>query len=75
MAEETLEEARQRYSAGLGNDSFIQILAALSSLQRIELSLLQAQQQALSYRIQLCRALGGSWSKELKVPSKGTTHE
>jgi NodT family efflux transporter outer membrane factor (OMF) lipoprotein len=67
IAEETLEEARQRYSAGMGNDSFVQILLSLSSSQQIEQSLLQAQKQALSYRIQFCRALGGSWTQELKI--------
>jgi multidrug efflux system outer membrane protein len=71
IAQETLEEARQRYSAGMGNESFIQILAALSSLQQIEQSLLRAQKQALSHRIQFCRALGGSWTQDLGPQTKG----
>jgi NodT family efflux transporter outer membrane factor (OMF) lipoprotein len=75
IAQATLEEARQRYSAGLGNDSFVQILLSLSSSQQIEQSLLLAQKQALSHRIQFCRALGGSWTKDLEDSSKGSKNE
>lgn len=75
IAQETLDEARQRYSAGMGNDSFVQILLSLSSSQQIELSLLRAQKQALSHRIQFCRALGGSWTQELEDSSEGAKNE
>lgn len=70
IAQVTLEEARRRYSDGIGDQSFIQILSALSSQQQIEQSLLTAKQQALSYRVQLCRALGGSWMSELEARPK-----
>jgi NodT family efflux transporter outer membrane factor (OMF) lipoprotein len=75
IAQETLEEARQRYSAGIGNESFVQILAALSSSQQIEQSLLRAQKQALSHRIQFCRALGGSWTQELEADKAQASSE
>jgi len=75
ISQQTLEEARQRYGAGLGNDSFVQILLSLTSSQRIEQSLLLAQKQALSHRIQFCRALGGSWTQELEDSSKGSKNE
>ncbi len=75
IAQATLEEARERYSAGLGNDSFLQILLSLGSSQRLELSLLRAQQQALSHRIQFCRALGGSWTQDLEDSSQGAKNE
>ena len=75
IAQATLEEAQSRYSAGLGNDSFVQILLSLSSAQQIEQSLLMAQKQALSHRIQFCRALGGSWTQELKAGSRGAKNE
>lgn len=65
IANETLEEARRRYADGIGEQSFLQILSALSSQQQIEQSLLSAKQQALSYRVQLCRALGGTWVRDL----------
>lgn len=75
IARETLEEARSRYSAGMGDDSFVQILLSLTSTQQIEQSLLLAQKQVLSHRIQFCRALGGSWTQELEVSSKGARDE
>lgn len=66
IAETTLQEARLRYADGIGDQSFVQILSALSSAQQIEQSLLSAKQQALSHRVQLCRALGGAWTSELE---------
>ena len=70
IAQATLEEARRRYADGIGEQSFIQILSALSSSQQIEQALLSARQQALSHRIALCRALGGSWTNELEAGAK-----
>lgn len=66
IAQETLTEARSRYAQGIGEQSFLQILTALSSQQQIEQSLLSAKQQVLSHRVQLCRALGGTWMSELE---------
>jgi outer membrane protein, multidrug efflux system len=59
LAEDTLRTARDRYREGLSD--FLPVLTALQSLQRVELTLIQARRQALSFRVQLCRALGGSW--------------
>lgn len=70
IAQETLVEARARYGAGAGGQSFLQILTALSSSQQIEQTLLSARLQALSYRIGLCRALGGTWTRDLSKQSK-----
>ncbi len=79
IANETLEEARRRYADGIGEQSFIQILSALSSQQQIEQTLLSAKQQALSHRVQLCRALGGTWMRELEKQDQkkqaGEKHE
>lgn len=72
IANETLEEARRRYADGIGDQSFLQILSALRSQQQIEQSLLSARQQALSYRVQLCRALGGTWMAELSQSETNT---
>jgi len=72
IAQQALEEARRRYADGIGEQSFVQILSALSTSQQIEQSLLSARQQALSYRIQLCRALGGTWTRELSPNGTST---
>jgi outer membrane protein TolC len=64
IARDTLREARNRYAEGLSD--FLPVLNALVSLEQIEQSLLQAKRQLLSYRIQLYRALGGSWTTTLE---------
>ncbi|MDH5673290.1 MAG: efflux transporter outer membrane subunit [Myxococcales bacterium] len=66
VATVTLEQARQRYSNGLTD--FLTVLTALRSQQQVELSLLAAQRRQLSHRIQLYRALGGTWTRELEQP-------
>ena len=55
----TLREARARYANGLSD--FLPVLTSLQSLQQLEQNILTAKRQLLSYRIQLCRALGGTW--------------
>ncbi|MDQ3031366.1 MAG: efflux transporter outer membrane subunit, partial [Myxococcota bacterium] len=62
-----LEEARQRYAAGI-LEGYLQVLTALSVVQQAEQALLQSRRQLLSYRIQLHRALGGSWTTALEMP-------
>jgi NodT family efflux transporter outer membrane factor (OMF) lipoprotein len=59
-----LEEAQARYVAGLSD--YLPVLTALEALQRVERSELTARRQLLSFRIQLYRALGGSWMNELE---------
>lgn len=66
VAQVTLEQARERY--GQGQSDFLTVLTALRSQQQTELSLLDAQRQLLSYRIQLYRALGGDWTASLEKP-------
>jgi outer membrane protein, multidrug efflux system len=67
LAEATLREARARYRQGLVD--YLQVLTALQSLQQVEVTLLGAQRQLISYRIQLCRALGGTWTRDLEPPA------
>ena len=69
LGEATLGEARARYSAGLSD--YLLVITALQGLQRSQINLLQAQRQMLSYRVQLCRALGGAWTSELDPPESG----
>ncbi len=63
LARATLREAQARYQQGLID--YLPVLAALQGAQLTELGLVQARRQLLSHRIQLCRALGGTWTGEL----------
>ncbi|MEQ8276098.1 MAG: efflux transporter outer membrane subunit [Deltaproteobacteria bacterium] len=65
-AKKTLDEALNRYLAGL--TEYLQVLTALRQFQQVEQQQLSAQRQLISYRIQLCRSLGGSWMRELERP-------
>jgi len=69
IAKNALREARARYREGLID--YLPVLTSLQALQRAELSLLQTRRQLLSYRIQLCRALGGTWTSRLAPPKRG----
>lgn len=64
ISKSTLKEARNRYREGITD--FLPVLTALRTLHASEQSVLGARRQLLSYRIQLCRALGGTWTHELK---------
>jgi len=66
LAETTLTQARERY--GAGQSDFLTVLTTLRAQQQTQLSLLDAHRQLLSYRIQLCRALGGTWVDALEAP-------
>jgi len=66
LANVTLEATRDRYKAGLSD--FLPVLTALATRQVSELTLVAARRQLVSYRVQLYRALGGAWPKELEGP-------
>ncbi len=68
-AEVSLELARDRYRSG--TIDYLRVLTTLQSLQQVEQSLLDARRQQLSYRVQLCRALGGDWTQQLQPPAEG----
>jgi len=53
------DEARVRYANGLA--TYLDVLTTERTLQQVEQALLQARRQLLTYRVQLHRALGGSW--------------
>lgn len=65
-AQTALEIARDRYRSGTLD--YLRVLTALQSLQQIEQSMVDARRQQLSNRIQLCRALGGTWTQDLNAP-------
>ena len=64
LARDTLEQARARYLRGLSD--YLPVLTALQSIQILERADLVAQRQWLSYRLQLYRALGGDWTRQLE---------
>ncbi len=66
IAQATLREARARYEQGLTD--YLPVLSALTGLQTLERSLLDAERQRLSARVQLYRALGGTWTAALSRP-------
>lgn len=66
IARRTEEEAYIRYVNGLSE--YLPVLTALREVQVLERTQIQSQTQLLSYRIQLCRALGGTWMSEVSAP-------
>lgn len=66
-AQANLRESRARYTQGL--TEYLPVLTALASVQAAERSLLDAGRQRLSSRVQLCRALGGTWTAALNRPA------
>ncbi|MCX7808629.1 MAG: TolC family protein, partial [Deltaproteobacteria bacterium] len=68
VARLNLENAKERYAAGL-LDGYLPVLMAQNALEQTEQALLTAKRQWISNRIQLYRSLGGSWTKDLSVPS------
>lgn len=67
LAGATLAATRDRYRAGLSD--FLPVLTALATRQLAELQLVNSRRQLVSYRVQLYRALGGSWPDEFGDPS------
>lgn len=58
LAQANLKETRNRYMQGLTD--YLPVLTALHTLQGLERDLLLSRRQLISFRIHLCRALGGS---------------
>ncbi|MFB6263334.1 MAG: efflux transporter outer membrane subunit [Bradymonadaceae bacterium] len=67
-AERSLELARQRYRHGAA--SYLRVLSSLQSLQSVQRQMLDARRQQISNRIQLCRAVGGKWTRDLESPNE-----
>jgi outer membrane protein TolC len=62
-----LEEARRLFEQG--QSDYLPVLNALASLAALERNGLQAQRLLLTYRLQLYRALGGTWSYDVTTVS------
>lgn len=67
-AKQVYQLARQRYRRGAAD--YLRVLTALQSLQNAQQTLLDAKRQQFSYRLQLCRALGGTWTRDLEPPAE-----
>lgn len=80
-AHATLESTRSRYQQGEQDTNFLDVLAPQQTIESIERSLIAARRAQLSYRVQLCRAVGGAWTseivreRELLLESTEDTHE
>lgn len=68
LAGATLKQSRIRYGRGLSD--YLPVTSALLALQRLERTELSGRREALSYRIQLHRALGGTWTADLVPPAR-----
>ena len=69
----TLSQAQERYNQGLID--YLPVLSAIQGQQRAQLNLIQARRSLISFRIQLCRALGGTWTQELEDPDNRRLEE
>jgi len=65
-ATESLAIERDRYLNGAAD--YLRVLSALQATQQVEQTVLNARRQLLTYRVQLCRAVGGDWTNELEAP-------
>ncbi len=72
-AKSALSEARTRYLNGL-ND-YLPVLTQLLSVQNLEMDLISRSEELLVARISLNRAVGGTWTEELKLPDTAASLE
>ena len=73
-ATRTQEESLGRYLNG--QVSYLTVVSTGLNVQKLKRDLIQAHYQRLSYRVQLCRALGGDWSGILEArPDDKTVKE
>ena len=63
LSQRTLDEAYNQYTNGLSD--YLTVLSALNSFQQTQRELLTARSTLISYRIALCRSLGGTWTAEI----------
>jgi len=66
-----LEEARFRYANGLSD--YLPVLTQLLSVQNLEFDLIVKRVDLLNARINLYRAIGATWTDELKSPDRDKT--
>lgn len=64
LARTSYEQARYRFLNGMEDTTYLRVLSAQQSLHALEQTRVSARREALSQRVQLCRAVGGSWTAE-----------
>ncbi len=70
LAEQALEKARQRYLKGLID--YLPVLTELLKAQNLQNDLIQRRTELLIYRVNLHRALGGTW---MNNPEEGNNEQ
>jgi len=74
FARRALVAARERYTKG--ENDYLRVLTTLLSLHGRERDLIRAQRRLLAYRVDLYRALGGGWTRQLSLaPEAAETKE
>ena len=63
-----LDIARNRYQSGVGD--YLRVLNALGSVQQLEQARIDAKKQELTFRVSLCRSLGGDWVRGKTINEK-----
>lgn len=63
VSQSALEEAIARYRKGL--NQYLPVLTQIISVQSLEQDLVQKKAQLITYRVNLYRALGGTWPEQL----------
>jgi NodT family efflux transporter outer membrane factor (OMF) lipoprotein len=64
------DESKSRYLQGISN--YLTVLTTLQAHQDAEQQLLQARRDLLTARVQLCRALGGTWAQSVDRADDGS---
>jgi NodT family efflux transporter outer membrane factor (OMF) lipoprotein len=67
FAQEGLNRAREQYLKGLVD--YLPVLTQLTVVQDLELDLIRTRRELLVYRVNLYRALGGVWARDLEAAS------
>ena len=62
ILENNLDVSQKRFING--QSDYLPVLQALSSLQNLQSEILIAKRELILFRIQLCEALGGTWTRE-----------
>lgn len=68
LSQASADQTREKYICGAMD--FLRVLTALLSYQNLERNYIRAQRELIEHRINLCRALAGSWTMNRKLDFK-----
>ena len=71
LSQQSTDQVMKSYIKG--TESFLRFLTTLLSHQQLQQTNLQAQRELIQYRIDLYKALGGSWPMEQPQPAGGSS--